>query len=192
MADQRPSAASRAAAIVFVLAMVGAMAGVSAAICAAPARRVWQAHVVAGWPVVQGEVGVADIVETHSPKAGKRAAWDGWCVRWNYAYDWRGERFHGRLVDATPSVYASGCFAYRSGAEKSAQRHPAGSALAVRVDPQQPQESSPLPAESNSADIVAIVFGLLPALVALSAVPGALRAKPRPGASGPSTAREPG
>lgn len=187
MADQRPSAASRAAALVFVLVMVGAMVGVSAALCAAPAQRVWHAHVVAGWPVVQGQVDAVNIAFTHTPRIGKHLAWDGWCVSWNYAYDWRGERFHGRLVDATPSMYAPGCFTYRTGAEQSAQRHPDGSALALRVDPQQPQESSPLPAESNSADIAAIVFGLLPALVGLSAMPGALRAKPRSGAPARTT-----
>ncbi len=175
------SPVTRRAAVAGAVVVMALMGGVSVAICWTPAQHLWRAHVIASWPIVQGEVGAADIVETHSPQAGKRAAWDGWCVRWNYAYDWRGERFHGRLVDPTPSLHATGCFAYRAGAEQSAQRHPPGSAIALRVDPAQPQESSALPAESQAGSIVAIVFGLLPGLLGIGAVADMLRDRRRPG-----------
>ncbi len=166
--------------LVFAVVLAGIpMACVSAAICWSSVERLWHAHVVAGWPVVQGAVGAADIVETHVPKAGKSVAWDGWCVSWDYAYDWHGERFHARLVDPTPSMYSTGCFAYRAGAEKSAQRRPPGSAIALRVDPEQPQESSVLPAASPAGDIAALVFGLLPFLIGLASISDLLREKPQ-------------
>lgn len=183
-ARPRPPALSpvtRRAAVAGAWVVMALMAGVSVAICWTPAENLWRAHVIEGWPIVQGEVGAADIVQTHSPQAGKRAAWDGWCVSWHYAYDWRGERFHGRLADPTPSVYAAGCFANRAGAEQSAQRRPPGSAIALRVDPAQPQESSVLPAESQAGSVVAIVFGLLPGLLGMGAVADMLRGRRRPG-----------
>jgi hypothetical protein len=154
--------------------VVAAMVLLSMVMSWRPAERLWNTHVVESWPAVQGTITSGHVDFTHTPRIGKRSAWNAWCASWNYAYDWNGIRHEDRVSDLTPSTFAPGCFTYREGAEHAASRRAPGSTLAIHVDPQEPWRSSPYLVSVCSIDVFELILGVLPALTVLYLVLGAL------------------
>ncbi len=143
------------------------LAAMSAAFCWLPAQRLWNDHVVQGWPVVDGTVTSARIAWTRHSAIGKKSAWAGWCVSWDYSYEWQGGSHGGNVGDLTPSTLSAGCFVYREAAERAATRRAPGSTLPVRVDPNDRWHSIPGPVGPRARDMVAVVLGAIPAGLAI-------------------------
>lgn len=175
-----PGAAARAKPnlVVSVLAigwLVLSMGTLSAMLCWGPARRLWDEHVTEAWPVVDGTITAAQITWTHRPNIGKHLAWTGWCLSWNYTYDWQGARLAGTVDDLTPSTLSTGCFSYREGAERAAARRVPGSTLPIRLDPMLPWQSTANAAGIHRGDVVEVILGALPAAFGLGLVLNGLR-----------------
>ena len=127
-----------------------------------PLRHIREDHRLAQWPVVQARITEGRLEFRHQPAQGKHPSWDGWCAKWNYAYEWRGVPHSGLVDDDTASVFAPGCFAYETRAWRALERRPPGSTLAVRVDPEEPWHSSTQPIGLRVEDFFFLAIGLLP------------------------------
>ena len=158
---------SRVASTLGAIGILLVLVATSVGFCWMPAWRVWSAHVVEGWPVVDATVVSARVARTHQPRIGKRSSWNGWCVSWDYSYDWQGGLRGGNVGDTTPSTLSAGCFTYRESAERAATRRSPGSTLPVHVDPDDRWHSIAGPVGPRTADIVALILGAIPAAMAI-------------------------
>ena len=180
MSDTGPAGAGRKALSWFLLVIVVLnFAGLSLMLGWAPAQRLLDDHAMRDWPAVQGRITDGHVEFRHSPRIGKRSAWDGWCAGWSYVYEWQGASHSGVLGDTTPSTLAPGCFSYREGAQQALLRRPAGSTLPVRVDPATPWHASTQPAGLKAGDIAELLLASIPLDVMLWGWVAGLRARTR-------------
>ena len=183
MTDSHPVQTARATGPLAFLAMgllVLAVAGVTTMLCWTPAHAIHDEILGQDWTVVPARITEARVEFRHTPRMGKRSAWDGWCASWKYAYEWHGANHWAIVGDSTPSTLAPGCFAFQAGAQQALARHPLDTTLQVRVDPASPWHSSTQPAGVRGGDIVALLFGLTPALIFVGGCVAGLRARGRP------------
>ena len=152
--------------------------GVTVMLCWTPAHDIRDEILGQDWVVVPARIAEARVESRHTPAIGKRSAWNGWCASWKYAYEWHGANHWAVVGDDTPSTLAPGCFTYQAGAQQASARHPPGTTLPVRVDPASPWHSTTRPAGVRGGDIVALVFGLTPALIVFWGCVAGLRARP--------------
>ena len=153
---------SPVAAASLVALLVVFMAGLSAMLGWIPLRHIQETRLVARWPIVPARITEGRVDARHQPAQGKHVAWDGWCARWGYTYDWQGTRHSGIVDDDTPSVFAPGCFAYEAGARRALARRAQDSTLSVRVDPAQPWHSTTQSARVAADDVAFLLFALAP------------------------------
>jgi hypothetical protein len=143
------------------------MAGMSAMLGWTPLRHIQETRLVAQWPIVQARISDGRVEARHQQAQGKHVAWDGWCARWGYTYDWQGTRHSGIVDDDTPSVFAPGCFAYEADARRALARRALDSTLPVRVDSTQPWHSTMQPASIPLDDVASLLFAFVPLGIAI-------------------------
>jgi hypothetical protein len=157
------------------------LGGLSLMFCTVAVRDIRDDLRLERWPVVDARIAQSHVQAVHRPSGHRQPAWDGWCVSWDYAYDWQGSRRSGVVQDDTPSTLSPGCFASESNARHLTFRRPLGSTLRVRVDPEESWTSSPYPASVKTGDIIFLVAGAGMAIVAAAFVATAVRARRRAG-----------
>ena len=122
---------------------------------------------IARWPVVSATITTPIVQMQDLPEIRHRPAMRVWCARWRYDYAWQGAHHGGELLDDLSSLSARGCYVYETTARHAAERRPAGSSLAVRVNPDDPWQSTTQPIEVPLLDIgMVLVFGLGPVIAA--------------------------
>jgi hypothetical protein len=161
-----------------IATMAIVIGGLSLVLCTLTARNIRDKVLVQRWPIVHAYISQAHVQAVHQPPIGRRSSWSGWCVSWDYVYDWQGSHRSGVLRDDTPSGLAPGCFADESRAGRAAERRPPGSPLPARVDPTESWTSTPYSADVEASDFLLLIPGACMAIMAIRLLLAVIRMRP--------------